>query len=81
MMTDKPPQTGGYRTPLNLAKGGLLFELLHLGRQRLTDFGRCPSKWLSEGGQLEEPPCRTASPAGDPRVVSAEGEASPPPAC
>lgn len=78
--TDKPPQTGSYRTPPNLTKGGLVFEFLHLGRQRLIDFGRCPSKRLSEGREPEEPPCRAASLAGDLRGASAEGEASPPPA-
>lgn len=78
---DKPPQTGCYRMPLNLTKGGPVFELLHLGRERLTDFGRRPSKRLSRGGQLKEPHRRTASPAGDLRVASAEEEeASPSPA-
>lgn len=78
--TDKPPQTGSYRMPPNLTKGGLVFKFLHLGRQRLIDFGRCPSKRLSEGREPEEPPCRAASLAGDLRGASAEGEASPPPA-
>lgn len=78
--TDKPPQTGSYRTPPNLTKGGLVFEFLHLGRQRLIDFGRCPSKRLSEGREPEEPPCRAASLAGDLQGASAEGEASPLPA-